>query len=174
MENPQPPENAIKPDTLPQAPSIPTPVADTKDEKLVKNEVQETEKRLKESGVLNAELIKEVKKLVTAEIISELKEDKVLKEKELELTREMEDIEYQTYVATRMESDDPWVDIVGDIRDTEKGQRIQLNWNDAFVQYLRSGGVTGADDEQVVQKYITLLLRDMIDKNEDRYGSDYE
>ncbi len=137
-------------------------------------ELNQVEERLEESGVLSAELIAEVKKLVAAEIISDFNDEKVLKDKELELIREQEDIEYAHYVASRMESDDPWVDFVGEVRDTQKGQRLQMNWNPAFVEFLKGIGITGADEEQIVQKYISLLLQDMVDKGEDRYGSDYQ
>jgi len=139
-------------------------------------EVKQVEEHLENNEVLsaNAALIAEVKKLVTAEIMSDLKEEKVLKEKELEMRRELEDIEYNNYVAIKMESDDPWVDFVGDIRDTEKGQRLEMNWNDAFITFLKGIGITGIDEEQMVQKYISLLLQDMVDKNEDRYGGDFE
>ena len=137
-------------------------------------EVVQVEERLEESGVLNADLIAAVKQQVTAEILADLKEDNVLKAKEVEMRRELEDIEYNNYVAMKMESDDPWVDFVGEVRDTEKGQRLEMNWNDAFIVFLKSIGITGLDDEQMVQKYISLLLQDMVDKGEERYGSDYQ
>jgi len=137
-------------------------------------ELKQTEKRLEESGVLNAELIAEVKKLVTAEIITELKENDVLKQKELEIKREQESLEHANYVALKMESEDPWVEIVGDISDEQKGQRIELNWNPAFIVYLKKNNITGADEEQIVQKYISLLLQDMVDRGEERFSSDYE
>ncbi len=146
----------------------------TPDTSKVEDEVKKTEERLEESGVLTADLINEVKKLVTAEIVAELKEDKVLEAKEKEIEREQEDLEYNRYVARMQESDDPWVDFVGNVRDTEMGQRLQMEWNDAFIVYLRANGVTGANDEQVVQKYISLLFKDMVDKNEERYGKDFE
>lgn len=69
-------------------------------------------------------------------------------------------------------SDEPWVDFEGTVRDTEHGQRIQLEWNDAFIVYLREAGIDGTDEEQVVQKYIALLMRDMTDRVEDRYEND--
>jgi len=135
------------------------------EETIIDDEVQETEDRLEESGVLNADLINQIKKMVTVEIMSELKEDKALKEKELEISRELEDIEYQKYVDIMMKSDEPWVDFVGNVRDTQEGQRLQMNWNNAFIDFLREIGIAGADDEQVVQKYITALLYDMSERN---------
>jgi len=138
----------------------------------VLDEVKDVEKRLNESGVLNADLIQEIKKMVTAEVVLELKEKKVFKEKELEVERELEDIEYRKYVERMYESDDPWIDFVGNIRDTEKGQRLQMEWNSAFITYLRESGITGITEEDVVQKYVTLLLQNMVDREEERYEKD--
>ena len=67
------------------------------------------------------------------------------------------------YVATMKESSEPWVDIQGWV-ETSEGVNVELEWNDAFVQHLRGNGVTGADEEQVVQQWVTLLLRDMADR----------
>ncbi len=140
----------------------------------VEDEAAAVEERLEETGVLNAELIASIKKQVTSEIVAELKEDKFKKTKEREILREQEDIEHQRYVATMKESEDPWVEFVGDVRDTRQGQRLQMEWNDAFIDYLKASGIVGADEEQIVQKYISLLMRDMNDKTENRFGSDYE
>lgn len=167
-------DEPTKPDTEIEAPEFDTVVESFAPTTIEQQEIQQVEERLNESEVLSAELIAEVKRQVTAEIMADLKEDKALKSKETELRRELEDIEYANYVATKMDSDDPWVDFVGEVRDTEKGQRLELNWNTAFIVFLKSIGITGADEEQMVQKYISLLLRDMVDKNEERFGSDYE
>jgi hypothetical protein len=143
-----------------------------KDEKVIASEVEQVEERLEENAVLSPELIAAVKKQVTAEIVEELKEQKVYEEKEREIRREQEDIERAKYIAMMKESDEPWVDFVGNVRDMEEGQRLEMDWNDAFIKYLRDNGIEGSDDEQVVQKYISLLLRDMTDKYEDRYAKD--
>lgn len=143
-----------------------------KEEEIISAEASEVETRLETNGVLTPELIAEVKKQVTAEIVEELKEKKVFEEKERQLRQEQEDIERANYVAMMKESDEPWVDFVGNVRDTKEGQRLEMDWNDAFIVYLREAGIEGADDEQVVQKYISLLLRDMTDQFEDRFAKD--
>lgn len=137
-------------------------------------ETDNVEERLTDNAILNAELIAEVKKQVTAEIVSEMKEKRVYEEKEKELRQEQEDLEHANYVATMKESDEPWVEMVGDVRDTQKGQRVQLEWNNAFISHLKDAGFKGVDDEQIIQQYLAMLLRDTTDKYEDRYGSDYE
>jgi hypothetical protein len=143
-----------------------------KEEEIIAAETAGVEERLSESGVLTPELIAEVKKQVTAEIVEELKEKEAYEEKERQIRQEQEDLERLKYVAMMKESDEPWVDFVGNVRDMKEGQRLEMDWNDAFIKYLRDNGIDGVDDEQVVQKYISLLLRDMTDQFEDRYAND--
>jgi len=73
---------------------------------------------------------------------------------------------HEAYVERMKESADPWVDIQGWV-ETDQGVRVELDWNDAFVQHLKNEGITGADDDQVVQKWVTLLLADMSTQLED-------
>lgn len=63
--------------------------------------------------------------------------------------------------------DDPWVTILSIVDDPEKGARVELDWNDAFIEYLRANGIVGVDDDAVIQKYITMLLHDLAGKEED-------
>ena len=143
-----------------------------KEEEMIATESAGIEERLSETGVLPEDLIAAVKKQVTQEIMEELKEKKALEEKERQLRREQEDIERLNYVALMKESDEPWVDFVGNVRDMKEGQRLEMDWNDAFIKYLRDNGIEGSDDEQVVQKYISLLLRDMTDQFEAHYETE--
>lgn len=144
------------------------------DKVLIEEETAAVDERLAESGLLTADLIASIKNQIKAEMVADLTEDKHREQREKEIIREQEDIEHLRYVAMMKESDDPWVEFVGDVRDTAQGQRLQMEWNDAFITFLKKSGIAGADEEQIVQKYISLLMRDMTDKMEERYGSDYE
>ena len=135
-------------------------------------EAAEVEERVQENGVVPPELLESIKKQVTAQIIDEMKEQKVFEEKQRELEREEEDMERKRYIDKMKASSDPWVDFVGNVRDTEHGQRIELEWNDAFIDYLKANGINGTTQEQIVQKYITLLFKDMTEKYEDEFGND--
>ena len=66
---------------------------------------------------------------------------------------------------------EPWVDINGIVEDPKHGIKVDLDWNDAFIEYLRENGIQGTDDEVVVQKWITLLYRDLVeqDKGQQNY-----
>lgn len=105
--------------------------------------------------------------LLKRQILDDMKSDQE-KERQLRIQqREDEKKKYDEYVEKMKASSEPWVDIKGDLIDTKDGVRTELDWNDAFVKYLRDQGITGADDEQVVQHWVTLLLRDMADRMED-------
>lgn len=62
------------------------------------------------------------------------------------------------------EKETPRVEILGIVHDLEKGVKISLDWNQEFVDYLRENGVLGEDDEVVVQKWITMLFRDILEE----------
>ena len=127
----------------------------------------------KESSILSGDDLADIKEKLKAQIFNELKDDQTRKIEEAKFRREEEDTEHSRYVEKMKQSPDPWVDIIGWVR-TDEGVKIELEWNDAFVDYLRGNGIKGADEDQVVQKWVTLLLRDMADQMEERYDSDYE
>ena len=125
------------------------------------------------SSIISGDELEAIKKQLMAQVVDELKDDRTRKIEEAKFRREEEDIEQKKYIEKMKQSPDPWVDIIGWVR-TDEGVKVELEWNDAFVDYLRGNGIKGSDDEQVVQKWVTLLLRDMADEMEERYGSDYE
>lgn len=55
------------------------------------------------------------------------------------------------------DSEEPWVSIIGGQSDPEKGLKLDLDWNDAFIQMLRLQGVKGIKDEDVVAFWLTTL-----------------
>ena len=143
-----------------------------KEQTEIATEINAVEGRLGETGALPPELIDAIKKQVTAEIVEEMKEQKVYEEKEREIRREEEDLERANYVAKMKASDEPWCEMDSKVRDTEHGLRVQMEWNDAFIVYLKGAGLTGSDDEQIMQQYLSLMLRENVDKYEERYEKD--
>lgn len=61
---------------------------------------------------------------------------------------------------------EPWVNIGSTVYDPVKGFRIELDWNEAFIQHLRDSGVGGRSEEEVVQKWLGLLYGDLIQRLE--------
>ncbi len=66
------------------------------------------------------------------------------------------------------DSDDPFVTIIGDTI-SEEGIQLALDWNNAFVKYLKAQGVTGADDTQIVQHWLAMIARQAADKLHENY-----
>lgn len=97
-----------------------------------------------------------------AQIIQELKASgvNVPDPEETQKRMEHEKQTYEEYVAAMKKSPVGWVDLRG-ISEAGQGIRIELDWNDAFIQELRNSGITGADDEAVAQKWLALLSRDL-------------
>jgi len=79
-------------------------------------------------------------------------------------------------------STEPWVEIKSDRIDPIKGLVIELDWNDAFIQYLKDNGITGRDPETAVQKWIAMLYQNIlgeleeiaIEKTEEHSKGDFE
>jgi len=119
------------------------------------------------------EEVMSLKERIKQELLQEMKDEQTLKMEEAKARREEQNRKHQEYIEHMKASSEPWVEVLG-MTETDKGVRTELEWNDAFVDYLRANGVSGADDDQIVQKWITLLLRDMADQMEGRFGGDYQ
>lgn len=85
--------------------------------------------------------------------------------------------------AAKRTSTEPWVEIKSERLDPVKGMVIELDWNEAFIQHLADNGITGRDEDTVVQKWIAMLYSQLMDSLEfssiertDVHGSpkDYE
>jgi len=111
--------------------------------------------------------------IIKEQVITEMKDEQTRKMEESVIERKKQQEDHDAYVEKMKTSTEPWVDIVC-WTETDKGVKVDLDWNDAFVDYLKANGVTGADDDQVIQKYITLLLRDSADQMEDQHEGEYE
>jgi hypothetical protein len=61
------------------------------------------------------------------------------------------------------DSKEPWVTIIGDSI-SEDGIQIALDWNDAFITYLKSQGIAGADETQIVQKWLAMISQQTAEK----------
>lgn len=137
-----------------------------KEAELEKNRKKEAEEQAR------AEMMAEVKAQIMAELQTEQEQKVALAAEE----RKRNAAERAEYVKNMKASKEPWVDVEGIISDGH-GVGIELDWNDAFIDHLRAEGLTGTDEDQIIQKYVTLLLRDMadqIDEENNTGKSDYE
>lgn len=62
----------------------------------------------------------------------------------------------------------PWVEIKSTEFDAVKGIHIELDWNDAFIQYLKENGIKARDEDTAVQKWLAFLYQDLIERLEQR------
>lgn len=120
---------------------------------------------------VNKEMLTALKLELKQEMLEEFKNDKDKQAALKDQQRRDQAKEYQDFVIKMKQSPEPWVDVQGWV-ETDQGVEMKLDWNSAFVTYLREEGMTGSDDDEVVQKYVTLLLRDMSDRIEQRFEKD--
>jgi hypothetical protein len=62
----------------------------------------------------------------------------------------------------RYESDEPFVEIVSEDFTSEGGVQLRLDWNTAFITYLKKNGFNGATDEQIVDTWLVSLSNSRI------------
>ena len=86
---------------------------------------------------------------------------------ELNAFRVKEQADQDKYTST-----EPWVEIKSDTVDPIHGIQIKLDWNPAFVQYLKDNGITGKDEDSIVQKWLAFLYEDIVGKLEQKVIDD--
>ena len=98
------------------------------------------------------------------------REDKRKIEHELvEATSELTILrEKQKKYDDKRNSPEPWVEVIGESIDPIKGIEIRLDWNEAFIQYLKENGITGSDEDVAVQKWLAFLYADLMEKMEQK------
>lgn len=112
--------------------------------------------------VMSPEEMAEWKKEIKQQVLSEMKNERTVAMEEAAQRREEEDADRQKYFTKMKASPEPWVEIVGWVQ-TEQGVKVELEWNDAFIDFLKVEGVTGTDEDQVVQKWVAMLLHNIAD-----------
>lgn len=118
--------------------------------------------KAKKSPAISRDVLAQARKLVLQEMADA--------NAQLEKDREAQRRTHQKYLEQMYASPDPWVEIQS-WADTPQGVKVDLEWNDAFVEHLKSQGIQGTDEDQIVQKWVALLLmqiNDSMENPEDR------
>ena len=68
---------------------------------------------------------------------------------------------------------EPFVKIVGILEEANGKIRLELDWDDAFIQHLKANGYTGVDDSAIIQRYIAELTA-MVTAEMQGDSNDYE
>lgn len=74
----------------------------------------------------------------------------------------------------RRNSKDPWVEIRSADYNEARGIHIELDWNDAFIEYLKESGIKGKTDEEIVQKWLAMMYQHLVEKLEEKVIDDKE
>lgn len=85
-----------------------------------------------------------------------------------------EEEQRQKELKAKKESDEPWVEIVGEQFQTDEfdGQTqigLKLDWNKAFIKLLKSKGFTGRSEDELVEKWLVTLNRTLLQNPESGY-----
>jgi hypothetical protein len=90
-----------------------------------------------------------------------IKEQKELTQAQLEAEMQL-NAELEAKVQPRSENE-PWVEIKSADYNETRGFKIELDWNDAFITYLKDNGLRGKNDEEIVQKWLGYLYGNLIE-----------
>jgi len=92
----------------------------------------------------------------------------ILKSSEKELKLNLLEIQYKHHKITKLEydkqlataKDEPWVSVIKisvDPADNSKLGELELDWNDKFVEDLKSQGYTGVNDYMIIDSWFTMV-----------------
>lgn len=76
----------------------------------------------------------------------------------IDLTKRIEDLEknlaeYLEY-KKKKESDVPYFEILSESFDETTGIEMKFDWNEAMINFLKRNGYRGADDDEIIMKYV--------------------
>jgi len=109
---------------------------------------------------MDPEIREALKRELREELLKEFENKEQLKADARRKEQEEVNKAHADFVARMKQSSEPWVEVVC-MEPTADGIKTELEWNDAFITYLKQQGVVGIDDDQIIQRYITSLLQDM-------------
>jgi len=108
-------------------------------------------------ATLPPELIKQLQEQIKNEVLQGLKDESKLKEEMAQKARDEATAIRKKFVDEMKASPEPWVDIIM-WTETPTGVKYELDWNDAFITHLEANGIKGTDQDQTVQKWVSMLL----------------
>lgn len=62
----------------------------------------------------------------------------------------------------RYNSNEPFVEVISSHFDEEQGIQLRLDWNPAFIKYLKKHGVPGHNEDEIVACWLRGLGRDSV------------
>jgi hypothetical protein len=100
------------------------------------------------------------------QLLQEIQEGKIKLDEEVRKGKldQMQD-KLESYSSDMKNSDIPWVTVTGIVHDPEYGIRVDMDWNEAYIDFLKKSGFVGATDDDIAQMYLAYLLRDIIEQD---------
>ena len=109
---------------------------------------------------IKAQIREEMEEEAHQRTLTEVREAKqVVEQKEAKEKAEQKALD--NYKEDKMTSDEPWVEMVGHSVDPERGIKVELAWNPAFIKYLREGGIQGTSEEECAQRWLAMVAQDV-------------
>jgi len=101
------------------------------------------------------------KRVLEEQAAKKAETERIAKEEEERRAKHKEAMDL--YREEMKKSPEPWVELVNGDIDPDNGIQIKLDWNDAFIVYLRQNGFTGDNEDVLVQKWLIGLNMSIVD-----------
>ena len=124
-------------------------------------------------GLFDKSLSEEDKQEIITELARQLLENEELLAAALKKVMTEDEVVQKVKSRAKREAEEPWVEVRGAVADPAHGVKIDLDWNSGFILYLKQQGFNGANDEEIIQRYLAYLSADIHDSmasDEDRFG----
>ena len=120
-----------------------------------------TEEEMVPKSVLENMISKDDMQAYIAEQVNLQFANKIQQEKDAKKARhDIETAVRSEFTNTMKDSPEPWVDLQG-YTETTNGLKISLDWNDAFIDHLRDEGMVGVDEDQIVHRWLAMLMQNV-------------
>lgn len=137
-------------------------------------ESEEDRKARQMEELSKTDAFKDLIKQQAAELLEESKKEAEKKKSEAErVHREKVEKAEDTISALTdemQESDKPYVIVRSIGFDSRNGVQVQLDWNPAFIRYLKAGGIDGRNEDEIVRRWLAMLSHEIV---QDGIANDY-
>jgi hypothetical protein len=92
----------------------------------------------------------------------------------ISLESQVQQLKSSSNIDTKLITSDLPSVILRGVDEGENGIHVDLDWNDTFITKLRKEGYTGIDDEEIVQKWLGLLVKQIIEQEKGQKTNEHE
>ena len=113
-----------------------------------------------------------VKSEIVESVAKELLGNEALLSSALKQVMMEDSVVQEVKTRAQKEAEEPWVEIKGMVHDQANGLKIDLDWNAGFILYLKRGGYNGTNDDEIVQRWLAYMFKDVhdqMDQDDEKY-----